>query len=99
MGDLQWWHIVIIVAVFVLLFGSKRLPDGARALGRSLRIFRAEVKSMHDDDQPDPTSAQIPPSLPAAPPADAPRPQASTAQQDPVSATSAGTQGQPPATS
>jgi sec-independent protein translocase protein TatA len=33
------------------LFGYKRLPDAARSLGRSLRIFKTEIKGMTDDDK------------------------------------------------
>jgi sec-independent protein translocase protein TatA len=47
---LQTWHIVVVVVVFLLLFGAKRLPDAARSLGRSLRIFKAETKNLMDDD-------------------------------------------------
>lgn len=39
-------HILILLLVFVVLFGAKRLPDSARALGRSLRIFKAEIKDV-----------------------------------------------------
>jgi len=39
MGSLSWWHWLIIVGAFVLLFGAKRLPDAARGVGRSLRIL------------------------------------------------------------
>ena len=46
----EGWHIVILVLVIALLFGAKRLPDAARGLGRSLRIFKSEVKQMKDDD-------------------------------------------------
>src|SRR5664279_3185452 len=49
-GGLSWWHILIILAVFILLFGAKRLPDAARGVGRSLRILKSEVSAMHDDD-------------------------------------------------
>jgi sec-independent protein translocase protein TatA len=50
MGGLSWWHWLIILAVFILLFGAKKLPDAARGLGRSLRILKSEVSAMHDDD-------------------------------------------------
>ena len=50
MGGLSWWHWLIILAAFVLLFGAKRLPDAARGVGRSLRILKSEVGAMHDDD-------------------------------------------------
>jgi len=51
MGGLAWWHWVIILAVFILLFGAKKLPDAARGVGRSLRILKSEVSAMHDDDE------------------------------------------------
>jgi sec-independent protein translocase protein TatA len=43
-------HLLLILVVVVVLFGSRRLPDAARGLGRSMRIFKAEVKQMKDDD-------------------------------------------------
>jgi sec-independent protein translocase protein TatA len=36
---LEGWHLIILVALVALLFGYKRLPDAARSLGRSMRIF------------------------------------------------------------
>jgi sec-independent protein translocase protein TatA len=50
MGGLKAWHIAVLVVVLLLLFGAKRLPDAARGLGRSLRIFKAETKGLLDDD-------------------------------------------------
>ena len=49
-GLFEGWHLVILVLVIVLLFGAKRLPDAARGLGRSLRIFKSEVSQLKDDD-------------------------------------------------
>ncbi|MBV8992436.1 MAG: twin-arginine translocase TatA/TatE family subunit, partial [Pseudonocardiales bacterium] len=40
MAGLTGWHLVILIAVMVLLFGAKRLPDMARAVGQSARIFK-----------------------------------------------------------
>ncbi|MER7457829.1 Sec-independent protein translocase subunit TatA [Micromonospora sp. NPDC126480] len=51
MGALKPWHIAVLVVVLILLFGAKRLPDAARSLGRSLRIIKAETKSLADDDR------------------------------------------------
>ncbi len=45
----QPFALVIIVVAVVLLFGYKRLPDAARSIGRSMRIFKSEVKQMKDD--------------------------------------------------
>jgi sec-independent protein translocase protein TatA len=67
-GEFSIWHWLILAGVFVLLFGAKRLPDAARSIGKSLRIFKTEVKGLHDDDeQPAPVpAAQLPPA-PAQP--------------------------------
>ena len=54
-------EIILILVVLVLLFGAKRLPDAARSLGRSMRIFKSEVKEMGKDDDEHPTQqAQTP---------------------------------------
>jgi sec-independent protein translocase protein TatA len=45
-SNLKGWEWLIIVALILLLFGAKRLPDAARGLGRSLRIFKAETKGL-----------------------------------------------------
>ena len=46
MGAMSWQHWLIVAVVVIVLFGSKKLPDAARGLGRSLRIFKSEVKEM-----------------------------------------------------
>jgi len=43
-------EIVILLVVVLVLFGAKRLPDSARSLGRSMRIFKGEMKEMKADD-------------------------------------------------
>jgi twin arginine-targeting protein translocase, TatA/E family len=52
MGELSPWHWLVVIAVAVLLFGAKRLPDAARSLGRSARILKAELRA---DTEPAPT--------------------------------------------
>ena len=84
MGELSPWHLLILAGVFVLLFGAKRLPDGARSLGRSLRIFKTEVKGLNDDDAAEGQSqaqAQLPAAPTAAPPAAPPAATAADAAQ------------------
>lgn len=51
--------IVILLALVAILFGGKRLPEAARGLGRSMRIFKSEIKQMHDEDD-ERTTAQRP---------------------------------------
>ncbi|MBW4720480.1 Sec-independent protein translocase subunit TatA [Saccharothrix obliqua] len=49
MGNLGATELLIIAVVVVLLFGSKKLPEMARSLGRSARILKAETRDLHDD--------------------------------------------------
>ncbi|MEZ0054294.1 sec-independent protein translocase protein TatA [Mycobacterium sp. MAA66] len=60
LGSLQPWHWIIVIAVFVLLFGAKKLPDAARSLGKSMRIFKSEIKEMQSESQstPRPVTAE-----------------------------------------
>ncbi|MGS2588849.1 Sec-independent protein translocase subunit TatA [Streptomyces hebeiensis] len=64
-NGLEPWHLLIVAIVVILLFGSKRLPDTARSLGKSLRILKSETKAMKED------AAERAPS-PDAPSPDAP---------------------------
>ncbi|NKR41724.1 twin-arginine translocase TatA/TatE family subunit [Rhodococcus hoagii] len=52
MGALSPGHWAIVAVVLLVLFGSKKLPDAARGLGRSLRILKSEVGELQADDQP-----------------------------------------------
>ena len=54
-------ELIAIVILVLLLFGYKKLPDASRALGRSLRIFKGEMKGMKDDDVRTKDAAQAPP--------------------------------------
>ena len=42
-------HILLLVLVLVILFGAKRLPDSAKSVAKSLRIFKSEMKSDKED--------------------------------------------------
>jgi sec-independent protein translocase protein TatA len=59
-GELSAWHWAVVVVVAVLLFGSQRLPDAARSIGRSARILRAELRAGPADAPPssDPPDAE-----------------------------------------
>lgn len=79
------WHWVVLIIVVIALFGYKKLPDAARSVGRSLRIFRTEMKGLGEDDKaraeqraaelpatPDPTTPPTPAQAPPATDAEAP---------------------------
>lgn len=44
LGNLQGWHLIIVLVVILLLFGATRLPALARSIGQSTKIFRQEMK-------------------------------------------------------
>ncbi|MGW0998974.1 Sec-independent protein translocase subunit TatA [Streptomyces sp. NPDC002520] len=48
-NGLEPWHLLVVAIVFLLLFGSKKLPDAARGLGKSMRILKSEAKAMKED--------------------------------------------------
>ncbi|WP_327309931.1 Sec-independent protein translocase subunit TatA (plasmid) [Streptomyces sp. NBC_01298] len=50
-GNLKPLEIVLILAVVLLLFGAKKLPDMARSLGKSARILKSEAKAMKKESE------------------------------------------------
>lgn len=59
MGNLGATELLIIGVVIVLLFGSKKLPEMARSLGRSAKILKAESSGLRPDEAPDATAADV----------------------------------------
>jgi len=55
------WHLALILLGFVLLFGYKKLPDAARSVGRSLRIFRSELRALDQSpaEPPSPSTDEL----------------------------------------
>lgn len=49
-ANLTGWHLLIVLAVVLLIFGAAKLPALARALGQSARILRSETKSLRDEN-------------------------------------------------
>ena len=48
-ANMSGWHLLIILAVVLLLFGATRLPALSRSVGQSVRIFRSETKNLNDE--------------------------------------------------
>jgi sec-independent protein translocase protein TatA len=68
-GDLfdSPWKILIVAVVLIVLFGSKKLPDAARSLGKSMRILKTEVQDLHGHED-EKTEAEKPaPAIAAQP--------------------------------
>jgi sec-independent protein translocase protein TatA len=76
-------HILIVLVVLVLLFGSAKLPKLAKSLGESMRIFKSEAQKLHPEDKPVQGQVQQPftqQELPQQPPAVNPQAQGGTEQ-------------------
>lgn len=68
MGEFSPWHLLIVAAVFMLLFGANKLPQMARSVGQSMRIFKAEARALSGEKEPEqlaPTTQQPPKVQPA----------------------------------
>jgi sec-independent protein translocase protein TatA len=83
LGDLfdSPWKILIIAVVVLVLFGSKKLPDAARSLGRSMRILKSEIHELHDDDEAKAATAATAPAATVSPAIAAPIPAPAANQQ------------------
>jgi sec-independent protein translocase protein TatA len=79
LGGLTGWHLLIILAVILLLFGAPKLPGLAKSIGQSMRIFKGEVNEMKKDGD-KPADADVTTAVPETPAV----PQTPTATQVPA---------------
>lgn len=49
---IQIWHVIVLILVIVVVFGSNRLPDIASSIGKSMKVFKKEVQELRDDTPP-----------------------------------------------
>ncbi|MDR1428136.1 MAG: twin-arginine translocase TatA/TatE family subunit [Bifidobacteriaceae bacterium] len=63
------WHVAVLVVLLIVLFGARKLPEIAKSIGQSFKVFKKEVSELHDDEpSPSSPSPASPPSGPASPP-------------------------------
>ena len=74
-------HLLIILVVLVVLFGSAKLPKAAKSMGEAMRIFKKESAKLHDQDA---STAEVQASAPQQ--AAAPQPQVAPQQVAPPQA-------------
>src|SRR6476620_7880196 len=72
MGGIGPTEIIIVAVLIIVIFGWKKLPDAARSLGRSARVFKAEVDEMKKENEASKseastTTVRSEPTEPAAP--------------------------------
>ena len=58
MPNLGGWELVILLGVLMLVFGAKKLPDMARSIGQSARVFKGEMKGLREDGTAAPAPAR-----------------------------------------
>ena len=46
----QVWHMIVLLVLVLIVFGSSRLPDIAKSVGQSMKVFKKEIKELRDDD-------------------------------------------------
>ncbi|MFT4210938.1 MAG: twin-arginine translocase TatA/TatE family subunit [Microbacterium sp.] len=63
-ANLSGWHLLLVLAVVLLLFGATRLPALAKGLGQSARAFKGELRGIEEDEA---ASAARRPAVPAEP--------------------------------
>jgi sec-independent protein translocase protein TatA len=66
-NGLEPWHLIVVAIVVIVLFGSKKLPEAARGLGKSMRILKSEAKAMKSDDATAASGAPASSATPATP--------------------------------
>ncbi|WP_329030444.1 MULTISPECIES: Sec-independent protein translocase subunit TatA [unclassified Streptomyces] len=59
-NGLEPWHLLIVALVVIMVFGSKKLPDMARSLGKSARILKSEAKAMKSESGAQTTAPEHP---------------------------------------
>jgi sec-independent protein translocase protein TatA len=65
------WEIILILAVVLILFGAKKLPELAKGLGSGIKEFKKATREVTDeihnaaDDKAQPKSASVTPAQPA----------------------------------
>ena len=63
LADLSIWHILILVAVITLMFGTKRIPEIGASIGKGIQEFKRGLREVTNTDEasPPPPPQQLPP--------------------------------------
>jgi sec-independent protein translocase protein TatA len=64
--DLGWPELLIVCVIAMMLFGTKKMPEIARSMGRSMRIVKSELRGLREDDIAAPAPTPAPAPAPAA---------------------------------
>lgn len=91
-GSVGIWEVILILAILLLVFGAKRLPEIGSALGKGIREFKGSIREIEGEikrpDQKTSGRGELPRS-------EAPRPEAPPREQESVPATPDETESRP----
>ncbi|MGD0154261.1 MAG: twin-arginine translocase TatA/TatE family subunit [Thermacetogeniaceae bacterium] len=61
MGLIEPWHLIIILAIVLIIFGPGKLPDIGKAMGKTIKEFRQASSTTMDDlqDKAKPVEGQV----------------------------------------
>jgi sec-independent protein translocase protein TatA len=68
MGEFSIFHWLIVLAVVLIFFGGRRIPEVMKGLGEGIRSFKEGMSG--NSQTPAPPAAQAPPAAPAQPPSE-----------------------------
>jgi len=66
LADLSIWHILILVAVITLMFGTKRIPEIGASIGKGIQEFKRGLREVSNTDEAAPPPPQQLPPPPAS---------------------------------
>ena len=61
LADLSIWHILILIAVVTLMFGSKRIPEIGASIGKGIKEFKKGLKDVSAEEPPATSDSALPP--------------------------------------
>ncbi|MEF3194151.1 MAG: Sec-independent protein translocase subunit TatA [Halothiobacillaceae bacterium] len=71
MGTFSIWHLLIVLLIVILLFGTKRLRNIGTDLGNAIKSFRTAIRDENKDDEAKreatPTAHNLPPQASQSP--------------------------------
>ena len=62
LADLSIWHILILVGVIMLFFGTKRIPEIGKSIGKGIQEFKrglADATNVESSPPPAPPQQQL----------------------------------------
>jgi sec-independent protein translocase protein TatA len=73
LADLSIWHILLLVAIVTLLFGTKRIPEIGASIGKGIQAFKRGLQDATSTEDPAPPGPAVPPQQRSLPDSSGPK--------------------------